>query len=270
MATAEKEIQQAVGECPGPLESVEVPGLVGEAIPAEELRPADPELIILDEETMTLVNSDTGEVIGVADTPAEDAPAVEIAKWVGEQRDWHRGRLAGLQAEKAIHLEKLEKVYDARINRHVKAIAWMEKQYTPMLFELAKKLIGEGKKRSVAVGMLILKLRKTRPTLDVQDNDKAVRHFQALIAEQERRLNGLHKAMNQAAEEGDDDMVDGLKDKIDCESLYLGALTSCLNIKTTVYKSAIPDTLKTDLTTDNAKDTGMLFDKGGAEKLEIE
>jgi len=257
MAIAEKEIQPREVTDEQPLEGVEVEGL-------------DPELVILDEETMTLVNTETGEVIGVAETPPEDAPAIEIAKWVGEKRDWHRGRLAGLEAEKAVHLDKIAKVYDARINRHSRAIAWLEKQYSPMLFELAKKLVGEGKKRSVAVGMLILKLRKTKPSVDVQDNDKAVSYLRWLIEEQDKKIAALQTKITKADDGNNDDVVAVYRDDLSKETLVRDQLVACLNVKTTVYKSSLPENLKSKLTEENLEATGMLFNPGGEEKLEIE
>lgn len=260
-----------------PLEAVELPGLPGEPISAEELTPSelpaageDSEIVVLDEESMTLINTDTGEVVGVADTPPEDAPAIEIAKWVGDRRDWHKGRKAGLEAERQVHLDKIAKVYDAQINNHTRAMAWIEKQYSPLLFELAKKLIGDAKKRSVAVGMLILKLRKTKASVDVQDNDKAVTYLNWLIAEQDKKVAALREKYEDAKSKGDDDSMAVAQEEIDRENLLRDSLTACLNIKTTVYKSSIPDRLKDKLTTDNLESTGMVFNKGGEEKLEIE
>jgi hypothetical protein len=229
------------------------------------------EIIALDEETMTLINTETGEVVGVADTPPETTGVVEIATWMGERRDWHKGKKAGLEAERQVHLDKIAAIYDSQIKRHTRAIAWFEEQYAPMLLELAKKLIGDAKKRSIAVGLLILKLGKTRPSVDVQDNDKAVAYLRYLISEQDRKmtdLEGQHKALKTdgASEEALAEVIS----KMEAEAATRKTFLDCLNKKVTVYKSNLPESLKVKLTDKCLEATGMVFNPGGEDKLTIE
>lgn len=245
--------------------------------PSQEPSPADEhierdlsEIVVLDEETMTLINAETGEVVGAQDTPAEDAPAVEIAKWVGERRDWHKGKLIGLQAEKQYHLEKIAKIYDPQIDNHTRAIAWIGKQYEGLLFNLARQLIGDAKKRSVAVGTLLLKLRRSKPSVDVQDNDKAVAYLGWLVNQQAEKIDDLSDKLSAAGEAGDDDTISALNDEIERETMLKSCLVSCINTKKSVYKSSLPENLKEGLTLENLDSTGMVFDAGGEEKLEIE
>lgn len=228
------------------------------------------EIIALDEETMTLINTETGEVVGVADTPPETTGVVEIATWMGERRDWHKGKKAGLEAERQVHLDKIAAIYDSQIKRHTNAITWFEYQYGPMLMGLAKKLIGDAKKRSIAVGLLILKLGKTRPSVDVQDNDKAVAYLQYLIVEQDKKIFELELAGKAARLDEDEDTYDATMSKIEAETLVLRALRDCLNNKVTVYKSALPENLKAKLTDKCLDATGMVFNPGGDDKLTIE
>ena len=206
----------------------------------------------------------------MADTPAEDAPVIEIATWIGDRRDWHKGKLAGLQAEKQVHLDKLVKVYDAQINRHSRAIEFIDHQYYVDLFDLARKLIGDAKKRSIAVGMLILKLRKTRASVDVQDNDKAVVYLQQLVTDQETCICELETKAELARRDEDEDTYEACLSEISKETLALNQLVGCLNVKTSVAKAALPDSLKATLTSANLENIGMVFIPGGKETLAIE
>ena len=221
------------------------------------------EIIALDEETMTLINTESGEVVGVADTPPETTGVVEIATWMGERRDWHKGKKAGLEAERQVHLDKIAAIYDAPIKRHTRAIAWFEEQYSPMLLELAKKLIGDAKKRSIAVGLLILKLGKTRPSVDVQDNDKAVAYLNWLIEEQDKKISDLQQKLVSTGDEN-------FEGQIEAEVAVRKTLLDCLNAKVTVYKSNLPENLKVKLTDKCLEATGMVFNPGGDDKLTIE
>jgi hypothetical protein len=228
------------------------------------------EIIALDEETMTLINTESGEVVGVADTPPETTGVVEIATWMGERRDWHKGKKAGLEAERQVHLDKIAAIYDSQIKRHTNAITWFETQYGPMLMELAKKLIGDAKKRSIAVGLLILKLGKTRPSVDVQDNDKAVAYLNWLIAEQDRKIAELEGRLNFSNAGDDTDTAEGLAACIVAAKQVRTDLVACLNTKTTVYKSSLPESLKVKLTDKCLDATGMVFNPGGDDRLEIQ
>jgi hypothetical protein len=250
------------------LSDVELPPLPDG--PIEYVQGEGAEIIALDEETMTLINTETGEVVGVADTPPETTGVVEIATWMGERRDWHKGKKAGLEAERQVHLDKIAAIYDSQIKRHTRAIAWFEEQYAPMLLELAKKLIGDAKKRSIAVGLLILKLGKTRPSVDVQDNDKAVEYLNYLIVEQDKKILALENELGHGTAKLVDAEGAALESKISAETAVKADLVACLNAKVTVYKSNLPENLKVKLTELHLDATGMVFNPGGDDKLTIE
>lgn len=134
----------------------------------------DDECIVLDEESMALVDMRTGEILGYRETPPESVDDVKLAEWVGERRTYHQGRVAALEAEKQVWIDKINARFDSSIKRHRGAITWFDKTYYGFLFELAKRMIGDGKKRSVSVGLLLLKLRKTSAKTEIVDEAKAL------------------------------------------------------------------------------------------------
>jgi hypothetical protein len=139
---------------------------------AEEEAPE--EIVVVDEESLALINTVTGEITGYKEIPPEDLEDLELAKWIGERRAYHKGRVEGLKAEKQVWIDTINKRFDTRIRNHEGAIKWFEATYHDLLFALAKKLIGDGKKRSAAIGLLLLKLTKTRAKTEILDNERAV------------------------------------------------------------------------------------------------
>lgn len=135
------------------------------------------ELVIVDEESMALVNIITGEIMGYQEIPPENLPDMDIARWIGERRSYHKGRAAALRAEKQVWQDVIDKRFDSRIKRHDSALTWFENTYHNMLLGLAKQLIGDGKKRSAAVGLLLLKFQKTRAKTEVLDEEKAIAYL---------------------------------------------------------------------------------------------
>jgi len=137
----------------------------------------DEELVIVDEESMALVNLSTGEVLGYQEIPPENLADMDIARWIGERRAYHKGRAAALRAEKQVWQEVIDKRFDTRIKRHDGALLWFENTYHNMLLGLAKQLIGDGKKRSASIGLLLLKFQKTRAKTEVLDEEKAIAYL---------------------------------------------------------------------------------------------
>jgi hypothetical protein len=218
------------------------------------------ELIVVDEETMTLINTETGEVVGVKDTPPEDAADVDLATWLGERRDWHKGRLSGIKAELASRVETLNRIYGPQINRHEASMKFLDFRYGPVLFDLARRIIGDGKKRSTAVGLLLLKIRTTRASIDVVDNDKAVGYFKGLLDAWSSKLTRLSA----------DPDTEGVRKSLLEADARIVQLRKCINVKESIYKSEIPEDLKKLFTDDNLEDTGIKANLGGDEYLEIE
>lgn len=226
------------------------------------------EIVVVDEETMTLINTETGEVVGVKDTPPEDAPAVETATWIGERRDWHKGRLAGLQAEKQSRIDTINRIFDTQINRHTNAMKYLEYKYGSMLFDLAKKLIGESKKRSTAVGLLLLKLRKTKPSVDIVDNDKAVQYMKGLVAAWTEKKDRVALKLDKLEPDSDESVA--LQLRLGDIEKQIAQFEDCINTKESIYKSKIPENLKVEFTEENVNDTGIKFEPGGEDRLDIE
>lgn len=155
-----------------------------EAQPTAPAGDGENEIVVVDEDTMTLINTETGEVVGYADLPPEDLGDVDLAKWIGEKRAWHKGKLEGFKAEKQTWIDIINKRYDTQIKRHESAIKWFDTTYYQFLFDLARKLIGAGKKRSVACGLLLLKLRKTSAKVEILDSDKAIKWLEGAGVEE--------------------------------------------------------------------------------------
>jgi len=153
--------------------------LVPDALPSDEVLTMEAEaqteeIIVVDEDSMMLINTQTGQVVGTAETPPEGVEDIKLAEWIGEKRTWHKGRIAGLEAEKQKWVDTINARFDTQIKRHKDSLVWYDTTYHDFLFKLAKKIIGNGKKRSAAVGLLLLKLSKTRPSTTVLDQDKAI------------------------------------------------------------------------------------------------
>lgn len=233
----------------------------------EEPVAAEGEVVIVDQETMTLINMTTGEVVGIADTPPEGLDDIKFAEWIGERRAWHQGKAAGLIAEKQSWIDKINMQYDGQIKKHQNSVTWLEKTHEPFLMGLARKIIGEGKKRSTAIGLMMLQLRKTQAGVKIEDEDKSVAYIKSLLSDVDAKIAKWRAKQIQSAD--DPDIVESYETRISGAMVIKRDLEACLNIKETIYKSNLPEGLKADLTKDLLDKTGMYFDQGGEEKLVI-
>lgn len=198
------------------------------------------------------IDSETGEVIGMADNPVPDLPdhdgaMKEIAEWVGERRAYHLGKVEGLKAEKQVWLDKINARFDADIKRHEQSVEWIENQYRPSLLNYARRKLEGAKKRSFGVGLLILKLVKTRARTSVVDTDKAA---------QWAELNCIDALKCVVSAKGDKALV-----------LRFNATNAQIGYKETVLVSEIPDELKAVLTPDNS---GIEYNPGGVDELRFD
>ena len=132
------------------------------------------EMIITDAETMTLIDTTTGTVVGYAATPPDEVDTIKLAEWIGEHVTQHAAAAAGLRSEKQLWIDTINARFDSRIKAHEGAVAFLKEHWYDRLFELAKTLIGDGKKRSVACGLLKLSLSKSREKVEIIDNENAV------------------------------------------------------------------------------------------------
>jgi hypothetical protein len=189
------------------------------------------ELIVIDEESMCLINTETGEVTGYAVTPPDEIDTVKLAEWIGEHVVKHTAAAQGLRAERQVWLDTIAGRYDARIKAHEGAAAFLRLHWYDKLYDLAKTLIGDGKKRSIAVGLLALKLRKSSAKMEVLDVDKAV--------------EWLYK--------------------------HPAAPLECVKITKSVLVSQIPQDVKEELGNVLIQaESGLAYNPGGEERLVIE
>lgn len=198
------------------------------------------------------IDSQTGEVIGLVDNPVPDLPdhngaMEEIAVWVGERRAYHLAKAKGLFEEKQVWLDKIHARFNADIRRHEQSAEWIENQYRPSLLNYARRKLEGAKKRSFGVGLLILKLVKTRARTTVVDTDKAA---------QWAELNCIDALKCEVSAKGDKALV-----------LRNDASAAQIGYKETVLVSEIPDELKAVLTPDNS---GIEYNPGGVDELRFD
>ena len=147
--------------------------------------------IIYDEDAGAILDAETGELLWVA-PPDPASSEREIAEWIGERRTRANARLAGLLAEKAEWLRKVEAQFDTLIGRQQKYIEHLDESFRPLLDRLAHDELDGRKERTVRIGLLTLRLRKTRARIDVENDSVALewarRHWPAAIKVVERLL----------------------------------------------------------------------------------
>ena len=248
----------------GPAEEEIVPDLG--AAPTEEAI-AEADLIVVDEDCMVLINTETGEVVGMSETPPEDLNEIELAKWIGERRAWHQAQSAGSKAQKQVYLDKLLH-FDVTARKHDNAVKWLETTYYKFLEDLAKKLIGDAKKRSMAVGLLMLKLTTTKPSVNVVDDTKAVAYVQEVIGRLQQRIEKLSARLEKTE---DPDQREGIMEAISEASQGILALTESIKTAQSILKSKLPEGFKDTIKDEEALEkAGMQYYAGGEIKLKIE
>lgn len=132
------------------------------------------ELIVVDADSMCLIDTDTGEVVGYSITPPDEVDTIKLAEWIGEHVTQHAATAAGLRSEKQLWIDTINARFDSRIKAHEGAVVFLKEHWYDRLYELATTLIGDGKKRSVAVGLLSLKLRKSSEKMEIVDPEMAL------------------------------------------------------------------------------------------------
>lgn len=137
------------------------------------------QLVRRDESEMMLVTP-AGEVIAFLDAPVVGVDEREkLLEWVGEKMTEADADIAGLEASKAVWQKKIDSIYDPQINakkRRRKSLEWV---YGPMAEAYLKEITDKTKNskkpvRSIKVGLLKLAFSKTRESLDVIMDTKAV------------------------------------------------------------------------------------------------
>jgi phage host-nuclease inhibitor protein Gam len=131
--------------------------------------------IMQDDFTMALINTETGEILGVKDAPETDTDILGLIEWVGMRRMKTKAKLQGVQAEKAEWLARIEKQYDAELKHLDSFVKYLDYAYGGMLRDYARKaLAGQTKTKTLKVAFLELSFGTTRARVDVVDNDKAL------------------------------------------------------------------------------------------------
>lgn len=149
------------------------------------------QLVRKDEEMMALVTP-SGEIISFLDAPVYGHDDREnILAWVGEKMTEADAKIAGLQAEKAVWQKKIDSTYDPQINAETRRKNSLIYVYGNMAESYLKEIVDKTKNdkkptRSIKVGLLKLAYTKTRESLDVIMDTKAVMWL---------RKRGLHDAV---------------------------------------------------------------------------
>lgn len=197
-----------------------------------------------------IYDADTGEQVGIIGAPEltdelNDGTKRDIATWVGERRDYHLSKIAGLTAEYEDRQKRLAEAYEPQIRRHENALTWVETRYKGLIFEIAVALSESIRRKTVQIGLCVVKLSKTRAKTTVIDELKAwdwcFKHKLfapmqvSLKAEGEEALNLITEAEEKGYE-----------------------ITSKLLV------SKIPDELKPTLT---PEESGIEYDAGGIKEM---
>lgn len=204
----------------------------------------------------TIVDSETGEIMGFADAPKdlttqEPNYYLELearAEWLGERRTYHISKSAGLRAEKEEYQLKLNARFDSEIARHENATEWLEKRYQASMLTLAQKQRERGQKGKLGAGLLILKINKSRAKTDVMDTQLACawaynRCPQALRVSVEGMGENAKKLFDMATSDADN----GLTHKME------------------ILKGSIPEELRETFA---PATNGLYYYKGGEETIE--
>lgn len=222
----------------------------------------DEEYVTLDDGT--IVNTVTGEIIGIDNAPApidngltkeviENAALETLALWVGERRAYHQAKARGLQEEKQVWLDKIAASFDADIKRHTAAVDWIENQYHNPLYLYAQRMLEGAKKRSHSIGVMVLKLVKTRAKTEVLDSRLAVGW--AVDNNLKDAIKVTVVATGQAA--------------LDLSAQFVNDENA--TVKTDILVSAIPNEKKAEiLTTTAGMLSGLYYYPGGEEQLKID
>jgi len=130
--------------------------------------------IIYDEENGAIVDADSGEILWVAEVPDPALNEWQVAEWVGERRARANAKLAGLLAEKEAWLTKVAAQFDSVIGRRQKYIEHLDESFRPILDRLAHQQLDGRKERTCRIGLLTLRLRRTRARIDVENDSLAL------------------------------------------------------------------------------------------------
>lgn len=143
----------------------------------------DRENLIEDTVNGVWYDPETGEIVDVLDAPESFEDAESLAEWLGEALASGSARLAGLEAEKAAWLERVSEQYDADIARAKRKIDWLRSN--PAHLEKLKGLFDQqsGGRPSMHIGLLTMRLKRSRESLEVADEARALAYVREKLPE---------------------------------------------------------------------------------------
>ena len=162
---------------------VREPELIREPEPMRET-----ELVAVagDDGVFLVLDTETGEVIGVPDAPiTADGKAMSKAdvEWYADRRTRAQVRLAGLEAGKARELllwrENIDRMYAQRLKQEVSLLSWLDRQYLPGLEQYTARALVGAKTKSILIGAVKLFFKLTSPGVDVVDEPVALAWLKA-------------------------------------------------------------------------------------------
>lgn len=120
------------------------------------------------------VDPETGEIVDVLDKPDTLQDAESLAIWLGEALTGARAHLAGLEAERRIWLEKIEEQLGADIRRAERKIEWLTQRPDWLEKLRAYHDANCNGKASCKVGLLTTRYKRSRESLEVVDEERAL------------------------------------------------------------------------------------------------
>ena len=94
-----------------------------------------------DEAVGFIVDESTGEIADVANLPQVELGFVVAAEWYAPIRTATLARIAGLKAEKTVHIDKINDRYDRKIKYQENLVKFLDGYYTPIFREYAAKVL---------------------------------------------------------------------------------------------------------------------------------
>lgn len=210
----------------------------------------------------TIVDADTGEIVGIEAMPyalttpttADNTQRIKFldqmdstAEWFGDRQAYHLAKADGLRAEKAAYQKIIDDRFDAEIKRHDQAVDWLRIRYYDPLLAYARLKLEGTKSRTYGIGILMLRLTKTRPSTKVVDD--ALAH--AWASEHCQDAINYRMAANGAIGRDLSDL----------------AFANGIIATSTIQVSNIPDDIKTIL---DPATTGLQHNPGGADELKFD
>ena len=149
---------------------------------AQETTPEGATLLVLGDtpetETRVLVDSETGEVLGVDDNPGANAADAEtygeaVCAYLGPRLTAANARLAALEAERNVWITRINAQFDVRIKCEKNLIAFLKMQWHQPLADYARTLLAGGKSKTLKTGVLQLSFRTKPGRVEVADENAA-------------------------------------------------------------------------------------------------